>query len=168
MILSDGSDPGTSQPAGLWVLTCFVALVVLTVAWAACVRAYKNWNRLKPHHSGALRYAAATGNTCALEKVSLAPNFAPDDDHVGFTALHAAAVCNQLAAAEWLLRCEADANAATRDGYAEPREDVKKTERLMCRANYVSERKCSLKAKTPSSAFILFEGSGWHGAVLAA
>jgi Ankyrin repeats (3 copies) len=101
---------------GPLVFITFIAVCFLIVLWATSVRWLKQRHRLKPSHSGALRYAAANGDIDALQLVASQRNFTADDDHDGFTALHAAAVCGQAQVAEWLLLRGANPSAIKNNG----------------------------------------------------
>eukprot|EP00884_Botryococcus_braunii_P006032 jgi/Botrbrau1/1542/Bobra.0107s0030.1 len=80
------------------------------------MRILKRWKRLKPSHSGALRYAACIGDVDALDLIASQCNFTADDDHDGFTALHAAAVSGQAEVVEWLILNGANILATSNDG----------------------------------------------------
>ena len=102
--------------AGPIALLAFSGCVLLITCWALSLRWWKQWKRLNPVHSGALRYSGAQGNIEALDLISKQRNFTADDEHDGFTGLHAAAVCGHAQAVEWFLNHGAHLGAVKNDG----------------------------------------------------
>jgi hypothetical protein len=97
-------------------LVSFSGCVLLITCWALSLRWWKQIKRLHPAHSGALRYSGAQGNIAALDLISTQRNFTADDEHDGFTALHAAAVCGNKQAVQWILDHGSNVGAVKNDG----------------------------------------------------